>query len=63
VLLCFYRCERRFVKRKRYKIEVPMNFFHFEEVGMPDMKPRIRKEKLANGEVQNVSLEVVNLFV
>ena len=47
---CLYvtRLERKFLKRKRYKIDVPMNFYHFEEVDM-EMQGRVPREAGATG--------------
>lgn len=41
-LHCYGRCQRRFIRRKNYKIEVPMNFYHFEQEGNTEFKTKKR---------------------
>ncbi|XP_076435624.1 uncharacterized protein LOC143275427 [Babylonia areolata] len=36
------RCKRRFLRRDKFKIEVPMNYYHFEQDGAPDFKTKKR---------------------
>ena len=47
---CLYvtRLERKFLKRKRYKIDVPMNYYHFREVHM-DVTDGMPREAGATG--------------
>lgn len=39
---CYDKCPRKFIRKKNFKIEVPMNYYHFEQEGGTVFKPKKR---------------------